>query len=584
MSQSSGSEDLQLADYTGVLRRRWWLIIAIAVLATAGSVGYYKHAHKVYTATASVYVTATSVTANQVTGGRTSGSVNLDTEAQVVQSTTIAQAAAKLMHSTQNVQQLIKAVSVAVPANSQVLAISCEAPTRAGSALCAQSFAQAYLNFSTSSTTASLNSEISALQSRISTLQTNSAKLTSEVASLPTNSTQRATAQEQLDSDHNTLNSLNNQAAQLIAELANPSGGSIISNATPPLTATSPKASLIVGSGLLVGLLIGLIAGFIVDRRDRRIRGAREITQLDMPVLMSLPLKRFKPTLAVSAPRSPTSRAFAELAHVLSGSLGDDRQVILVTDATKGQGASYVAANLAVALARNQPDVMLVCADLEGSVIAGMIGLPQGPGLTETLEGQLTPDEVSQYPAGTPLLRVITPGTGADTADDFRQDAIDTIIADLRDRARYIVVEAPSVTSGPDVYTLAHVADATVLVVEAPRTRSNDVTGAVQQLERIGTAVLGTVLLPSPVPAAKGDRVPVLAAQLGAQPERRALPRARAAGKAVTATGADISRPAGRDWLTEEPDDVQAEAGDVSADPAGGWAEDEQAAGSLLKG
>ena len=538
MSQSPGSEDLQLADYTGVLRRRWWLIIAVAVVGLVGSIGYYKSAHKVYTATASVYVTATSVTANQVSGGRTSGTVNLDTEAQVVQSTTVAQAAAKLMHSTENVQQLIRAVSVSVPANSQVLAISCDAPTRAGSALCAQSFAQAYLNFSSSSTTASLNSEISALQSRVSTLQTNSAKLTSEIAVLPTNSTQRASAQEQLDTDHNTLTSLNNQAAALIADLANPSGGSIISNATPPLKATSPKAALIVGSGLLAGLLLGLIAGFVVDRRDRRIRGSREITQLDMPVLMSLPLKKFKPTLTVSAPRSPASRAFAELAHVLNGSLGEEHQVILVTNATGGQGASYVAANLAVALARNQPDVMLVCADLEGSVIAGMVGLPQGPGLTEALAGQLTPDEVSRQPAGTPPLRVITPGTEASTADDFRQDAIDMFIGDLRDHARYIVVEAPSVVSGPDVYTLAHAADATVLVIEAPRARSDDVTAAVQQLGRIGTAVLGTVLLPSPGPAAKGDPVPALA---GTQAERRALAQARHAAAPVAAIGGEAS-------------------------------------------
>ena len=32
--------------------------------------------------------------------GRTTGAVNLDTQAQVVQSTAVAQAAAKLMHST----------------------------------------------------------------------------------------------------------------------------------------------------------------------------------------------------------------------------------------------------------------------------------------------------------------------------------------------------------------------------------------------------------------------------------------------------------------------------------------------------
>jgi hypothetical protein len=225
---------------------------------------------------------------------------------------------------------------------------------------------------------------------------------------------------------------------------------------------------------------------------------------------------------------------------------------------------------------------MLVCADLEGSVIAGMVGLPQGPGLTETLTGQLTPDEVSQQPAGTPPLRVITPGTGASTADDFRQDAIDMLIGDLRDHARYIVVEAPSVISGPDVYTLAHAADATVLVVEARRTRTDDVTAAVQQLGRIGTAVLGTVLLPSPGLAAKGEPVPALAST---QAERRALAQARKAAAPVTAIGTDNRRPAGRDWLSDEPEDSAAETdadkpGEASDDLAAG----EKPASSLLKG
>jgi Mrp family chromosome partitioning ATPase len=189
--------------------------------------------------------------------------------------------------------------------------------------------------------------------------------------------------------------------------------------------------------------------------------------------------------------------------------------------------------------------VMLVCADLEGSVIAGMVGLAQGPGLTEALAGQLTPDEVSQQPAGTPSLRVITPGTGAATADDFRQDAIDMFIGDLRDHARYIVVEAPAVVSGPDVYTLAHAADATVLVVEGRRTRSDDVIAAVRQLGRIGTAVLGTVLLPTPRPAAKKDPAPALAST---QAERRALGQARTGDGPAVAIGGEASD----DWSAGE--------------------------------
>ena len=298
----SAPEDAQLADYTGLLRRRGWLITLVAVIGLLGGVGYYKLAHKVYTGSASVYVTATGGTANQVANSRTTGTVNLDTEAQVVQSVTVAQAAAKLLHSPETPQQLIKRINVTVPANSQVLTISCQARSAATAANCAQSFAQAYLNYSSSSTIAAVNVQISALQSRISALESASAKLAIEVSSLPSNSPQRASASEQLDSDRSQLKSLNNQVAVLIVQRANPSAGSIISNATPPQSATSPKALLVLPSGLLIGLLAGLILAYIVDRRDRRIRGPRDLTQLSVPVLISLPGKKPAPELAIASP------------------------------------------------------------------------------------------------------------------------------------------------------------------------------------------------------------------------------------------------------------------------------------------
>ena len=213
-------------------------------------------------------------------------------------------------------------MSVAVPANSQVLTISCQALGGRRAASCAQSFAQAYLSYTSATTTASAKSQISALQARISSLESASAKLTIEAASLPANSSQRATAEEQLSSDHSQLSSLNNQVAQLTAALANPSGGSIISSAIPPAEAASPKPLLIVPSGLLAGLLIGLVLAYLTDRRRRRIRGPRDVAKLDVPVLMSLPAGEPGPGLAIAAPRSPVGREFSELAHVVIGAMG----------------------------------------------------------------------------------------------------------------------------------------------------------------------------------------------------------------------------------------------------------------------
>jgi len=512
---------MRLADYTGALRRRWWLIVVVAIIATVGAAGYFKTAHKVYTATASVYVTASSSgTAGQVANSRTTTTVNLDTEAQVVQSATVAQAADKLMHSTDNVQSLLRRVSVTVPANSQVLSISCEASSPDAAASCAQAFAQAYLNYSSNSTTASIKSQVTTLQANISTLESDSAKLKVAIANLPANSPQRASDNEELTSQHSQLGSLNGQIGTLTANLADPSGGSIISNATPPLTATSPKALLIIPSGLLGGLLIGFVLAYLVDRRDRRIRGPHDVTRLNVPVLMSLPLRKFTPELAIADHRSPTGRSFSELAHMLTGSLGAGSHVVLVTGSVPGHGASMVAANLAAALSRHQPDVTLVCGDLEGSAIPQMAGMRSGRGLTDVLAGDVPAEAVGRHPAAASRLTVITPGTAGTEAGDLRQDAVEELLRGLRGDDRWIVIEAAPVTSGPDVFTLALTADAAILVAETPGTHSDQVLDSVEHLDKMGATVLGVVLLPSP--RFSGQRTPsIVAAEGKVQLERR---------------------------------------------------------------
>jgi uncharacterized protein involved in exopolysaccharide biosynthesis/Mrp family chromosome partitioning ATPase len=526
---------MRLTDYTGTLRRRWWLILLVTIIATAGAAGYFKTAHKVYTATAAVYVTASSSgTAGQVANSRTTSAINLDTEAQVVQSATVAQAADKLMHSTDNVQLLLRRVSVTVPANSQVLSISCQASSADGAASCAQAFAQAYLNYSSNSTTAAIKSQISTLQSNISALESGSAKLKVAIANLPSNSPQRASDNEELTSQHSQLGSLNGQIATLTANLADPSGGSIISNATPPLTATSPKALLIIPSGVLGGLLVGLVLAYLVDRRHRRIRRPDDVTRLNVPVLMSLPLRKFTPELTIADHRSPTGRSFSELAHMLTGSLGAGSHVVLVTGSAPGHGASMVAANLAAALSRHQPDVTLVCGDLEGSVIAQMAGVRSGRGLTDVLAGDVPAETVGRHPAAAPRLTVITPGTAETEAEELRQDAVEHLLNGLRGVDRWVIIEAAPVTSGPDVYTLALAADAAILVAETPGTHSAQVLDSVEHLDKMGTTVLGAVLLPSPRSPSRGP-ASIPAAEGQTQLERRPAP-ALTAGDAVPQT------------------------------------------------
>ena len=269
MGMPQEAESFEFAGYLGVLRRRWWVVLVLACVGIVAAGAYIAKSPKAYTATATVNVTATGINQSQggaVAGGRTSNAVNLDTESQIVKSSTVGAIAARNLHSALTPTVLLGNVSVAVPANSSILQISCQAKSPQQAVACANAFAAAYLQNRSATAAATTNSQLKTVRNQLSDLEKSTTRLTLQIRSLPVNSPQRASAQSQLQSDSGQLRSLANQAASLSAQAAASSGGSIISKATPPSTPSSPKKKIILPSGLLAGLLIGLIIAFAWDK------------------------------------------------------------------------------------------------------------------------------------------------------------------------------------------------------------------------------------------------------------------------------------------------------------------------------
>ena len=134
MGMPQEADSFEFAGYLGVLRRRWWVVLVLACLGILAAGAYIVESPKTYTAVATVNVTATGINQSQggaVAGGRTSNAVNLDTESQIVKSTTVATIAARTLHSPLTPTALLVNVSVAVPANSSILQVSCQAKSPA---------------------------------------------------------------------------------------------------------------------------------------------------------------------------------------------------------------------------------------------------------------------------------------------------------------------------------------------------------------------------------------------------------------------------------------------------------------------
>jgi capsular polysaccharide biosynthesis protein len=498
MNPSQRPDSSQSVDYTGVLRRRWLIVLAGAVIGLVGALAYVVVTPKSYTATATVNVVATGADQNtNVSNSRTGGTVNLDTEAQLVTSGAVATIAGKMMHSSLTDYQLSKQISVTVPPNSTVLTISCKTSTAASAATCANDFANAYLQHRSASAKSALTAQANDLQSRISALNKSLGKLNTSIRGLPKNSPSRANDAQQATTDRQVLNSLSHQVSVITGQASNVNGGSVITAAAAPGSPSSPKKSLVLPSGLVAGLLLGLIAAFVWDRRDKRLHSAQDVERLlDIPVMLSLPRKAFGRQVALASPRSKTGRAFTELAHTVAASLGEGSHVLLVAGSTPGPGVSVVASNLAAAMARTHPEAVLVCADLRDSVAPELFGLTDGRGLSEVAAGRATVGEVARGPAGVPGLWVIPPGSDTSLAEYLQHDTAKALTSQLRRDARYVIIEAQAIDAGADAFAFAEFADTALLTVEIDNTDRYEAGLCIQRLHRLRTPILGAAVLP----------------------------------------------------------------------------------------
>jgi uncharacterized protein involved in exopolysaccharide biosynthesis/Mrp family chromosome partitioning ATPase len=491
--------DFELADYTDVIRRRRRIVIGAIVICLLVAAAYYVTAPKSYTATAAVYVKPIAGSqGNPVAFSRTSGQggINLDTEAALVTSGAVATIAQHKLHTSVSPAELSKLVKITVPAGSEVLDIDCSDSTAAGAADCAQAFALAYLQNRSATATSALNSRINSLQDKVTGLQKAVATLRTEISGLPSNAAARVSDQATARSDTAQLQALNQQLASLTSDLANTSGGYIVTAAAPPGKPSSPEKLLVFPSGLVIGLLLGLIGAFVWDRRDTRLHSAQDVERLlGLPVLLNL--SRLGREVSLASPRSRTGKAFTELAHTLTASLGEGSHVVLVTGATPGPAASLVAANLAAALARTHSEAVLVCADLRDSIASELFGLASGRGLAEVVAGQATVGEVAHGPAEVPGLWVIPPGADLSLVEyHLQHDTAKALTTQLRHDARYVIIEAQATQDGADTFALADFSDTALLTIEANQTRRAQVNDATRRLNRMRIPLLGAALLP----------------------------------------------------------------------------------------
>lgn len=218
------------------------------------------------------------------------------------------------------------------------------------------------------------------------------------------------------------------------------------------------------------GELVGLSAAEeIAHMREERPRGPAELAQLRI-----IDQETADPRVA---------DAFRQLRTSLLQKSGDKNFVLVVTSATGDGGASFVALNLAAAIAFDESKTALVLsANLLNPALDKLVQTEgEVAGLTDYLSGKEKDVERIIHPIGVPRLRVIPAGRQNRSAMEyFTTPQLGHLIRSLRQRyrERYLIIDAPPVMHSADARLLSELADFTLLVVPYGKTTPTQVTEA----------------------------------------------------------------------------------------------------------
>ena len=213
------------------------------------------------------------------------------------------------------------------------------------------------------------------------------------------------------------------------------------------------------------------------ERSKHRSTRAEYLLNEDTPFDVTEAFRNLKAALSVSVPKK------------------DGGVAIMTTSAYPEDGKTTVTANLALMFAQSDAKVVLVDADIRKGRIAKYFKQKSVPGLSDCLSGQNSLDEVIHHSHVNENLSYITCGTHSPKPYELLEsEEMKNLIAELRTRYDYVIIDTPPVLLLSDALALVPVTDGTVLVVRHQVSFVSDIERALNSLTFAKANVLGVVV------------------------------------------------------------------------------------------
>lgn len=485
-----------LRTYVTVLRRRKWSVV-FGFVAVIGLIALYSiRQTPLYDSTAEVLVKPLSP--NQILQGvNYNFLVSMQTEEALVSSPAVADKAAELVKAKGLSPQERGSVSTSVPDQTTFLEITYTSGDGASAQVWANAYAGAYIANRKAQAAAAYQTIQTSYQTQINTLETKFRVTQNELAAA--NSQDSKTLRRQLDS-------LDQQMTSLQAQLANvpvPSTDSaqVVSPGGLPGSPSSPDYVRNAALAIVVGLGFGIAIAFVRERLDDRITSREDLEGiLGVSVLAVVPKvrgwrKRSQVNMFVrDKPKSPAAEAYRTIrTNVDYLARTNDIKVIALTSPSLGEGKTTTTANLALTMAQTGKRVIAVGCDLRKPRLHRFFNVSNTHGLTDLLTSDVPVGSIVAL-TGEETLRVIPSGpVPPNPSELLGSDAMNQFIHDIRTQADYILLDTSPVLAVSDAAILAPRCDGVIVLVDATSTTRTAVKVMREQLEQVGSRILGGI-------------------------------------------------------------------------------------------